>query len=144
MDGKWKKNIAALDWNRTGSESTMGWYEGNEVEVEPDLNPEEETPSWCFSLNGVHFGYRRNTDVPDEKVHRLERAEIYDSALVRTDIAHAVVNADKTGRWALGAERAVRHRLSVLGTRGFCRGSGDCYHGCCGGITLRSATFPLQ
>lgn len=97
----------------------MGWYEGNEVEVEPDLNPQEETPSWCFALNGVHFGYRRNMDIPDEKVRRLERAEIYDSALLRTDIAHAGVNADKTGRWALSVRfdpdfRSGEHVVSAV------------------------------
>ena len=119
IDGKWKKNIAAINWNLTGSESTMCWYEVNEVEVEPDPNPQEETPPWYFSLNGVHFGYRRNMDIPDEKLRRLESAEIYGPTLVRTDIAHAVVNADKTGRWALSVRfdpdfQSWEHAVSAL------------------------------
>lgn len=101
VDGKWKKNVAAINWNLSATKSTMCWYEVDEVEVEPDPDPKEETPPWYFSLNGVHFGYRRNMDIPSEKVRCLESAAVRGAALVRTDVAHAVVNADTTGRWAL-------------------------------------------
>ena len=40
-------------------------------------------------------------DIPSEKVRCLEIAAVGGATLVRTDIAHAVVNADTTGRWAL-------------------------------------------
>ena len=101
VEGKWKKNIAALNWNLTSSESTMSWYHVDEVEVEPDLNPVDETPEWYYCLNGNHYGYRRNMDIPEENVKCLETAAIYGATLVRTDIPHAIINAGKLGRWAL-------------------------------------------
>ena len=38
---------------------------------------------------------------PEETVNCLESAEIYGATLVRTDIPHAIINADTAGRWAL-------------------------------------------
>ena len=101
-NGAWKKNIAAINWNLTASRSTMCWYDVHgEIEVEPEPNPKDEPPEWYFCLNGVHFGFRRNMDIPEDKITCLESAEIYGATLVRTDIAHAIINADTSGRWAL-------------------------------------------
>lgn len=101
VNDAWKKNIAAANWNLTSSKSTMCWYEVDEFEVPPDQNPTDEPPPWYFCLNGVHYGFRRDMDIPEDKVKCLECAEIYGATPVRTDIAHAIINADTSGRWAL-------------------------------------------
>ena len=103
-NNRWKKMVAGVNWNITGADSRMNWYQVDEIEVEPELNPPAElrSKSWYYTLNGLHFGSRGSVDPAKAKAKVLESAYIGGPTLVRTDIPHSVINTDKTkGRWAL-------------------------------------------
>lgn len=103
--GRWRRNVAAINWNLSGADSQMRWYKVTGKGVEPELEPEGTPAPWYYTLNGVHFGYYGSTqheNLPDGQVRVLASAAIQGATLVRTDVPHAVQNTDRRrGRWAL-------------------------------------------
>lgn len=114
IDGKWRRNIGAINWNLSGADSLMRWYAVQGKGVEPDPCPAEKMEPWYRVLNGIHFGYfgaRDRRNLPKRKVRVLESTFVGSATLVRTDIPHAVENTDRaTGRWALSVRCAPDFR----------------------------------
>lgn len=104
-NGRWRKNVAAINWNLSGADSVMRWYEINMPGVEPDLAVAHQEGLWYRALNGIHFGFvgsRVRKNLPRSKVRLLAASPISSATLVRTDIPHAVENTDPAkARWAL-------------------------------------------
>ncbi len=107
---KWRRNVAALNWNLSGADSLMRWYKIDGKGREPDLVSDEKEEPWYYVLNGIHYGFfgsRKQVNLPKSKVRILEEASIGSATLVRTDIPHAVENTDAVrGRWAVSVRFA--------------------------------------
>lgn len=105
VEGRWRKNIAAVNWNLSGARSLMSWYKIDVPGVEPDPMPARRVDRWYHALNGIHFGYvgsRDQVNIPKGKFRVLASACIESATLVRTDVPHGVENTDDAkGRWAL-------------------------------------------
>ena len=106
-DRRWRKNVAAINWNLSGADSVMRWYAVDAPGVTPDPAPTEPVEPWYFALNGIHFGFfgaRDRKNLPRRQVRILGEAAIGGATLVRTNVPHAVENTDaRRGRWALSA-----------------------------------------
>ncbi|HTL77884.1 MAG TPA: hypothetical protein VL136_00640 [Candidatus Babeliales bacterium] len=104
-NGKWRKNVGAINWNLSGADSEMRWYAIDGEGTKPDPAPPQKQQSWYYSLNGIHYGYfgsRDQANLPKRKVRVLDSAFVGCATLVRTDIPHTVENTDPAkGRWAL-------------------------------------------
>lgn len=104
---RWRPNVAAINWNLSGVDSVMRWYEVDVPGVEPDPAPVKAIEPWYFTLNGIHFGFfgtRDRKNLAKSKVRILGEATIHGATLVRTDVPHAVENTDaRKGRLALSA-----------------------------------------
>lgn len=103
--GRWRKNVAAINWNLSGADSVMRWYAVDGPGTEPDLVPGPKEESWYHALNGIHYGFfgaPGRDNLPASRVRILGSAAIGSATLVRTDLPHAVENTDPArGRWAL-------------------------------------------
>jgi hypothetical protein len=104
-NGSWRKNVAAVNWNLSGADSVMRWYDVKMPGTEPDASIADEEDEWYRTLNGIHFGYvgsKTRTNLPRNKVRQLADSPISLPTLVRTNVPHNVENTDATvGRWAL-------------------------------------------
>jgi len=102
---RWRRNVAAINWNLSGAESLMRWYEVDAPGTVPDRVPPPDAGPWHRALNGIHFGFfgsRTRRNLPRSRVRILEEAAIGSATLVRTNLPHAVENTDRSrGRWAL-------------------------------------------
>ena len=104
-DGRWRKNVAAINWNLSGADSLMRWYRIAAPGNVPDPEPPADAGPWYRTLNGIHYGFfgaRERENLPTNQVEILAEAFIGSATLVRTNLPHAVENTDPTrGRWAL-------------------------------------------
>jgi len=104
-EGQWRKNVAAVNWNLSGADSLMRWYEVKTPGAEPDASIAEQEDEWYRTLNGIHFGYvgsKTRKNLPRNKVRQLAASPIGAPTLVRTNVPHNVENTDaEKGRWAL-------------------------------------------
>ncbi len=104
-NGAWRKNVAAVNWNLSGADSVMRWYDIKMPGAEPDASVADEEDEWYRTLNGIHYGYvgsKTQPNLPRNKVRQLAASPISLPTLVRTNVPHNVENTDdKVGRWAL-------------------------------------------
>ncbi|MBE7497724.1 MAG: hypothetical protein HS117_22500 [Verrucomicrobiaceae bacterium] len=103
--GRWRKNVAAVNWNLSGADSVMRWYDVKTPGTEPDASIAEEENEWYRTLNGIHYGFvgsKTHKNLPKNKVRLLSDSPISLPTLVRTNVPHNVENTDANkGRWAL-------------------------------------------
>ncbi len=102
---RWRRNVAAINWNLSGADSLMRWYAIDLPGEVPDPEPPPDAGPWYRALNGIHFGHfgsRHHRNLPRSRVRILEAAAIGPATLVRTNLPHSVENTDPhRGRWAL-------------------------------------------
>ena len=84
-DGTYGMRTCALNWVIGGSNSTMRWYEMPQGPIKTKLNSA-----------GTAYGAWNIVDVPE-----VDRTNIRDMTLVRTDVPHAIFNEGDEGRWCL-------------------------------------------
>jgi len=96
-DNRWEICHCAINWDLTGNESIMEWYNTSEKEIWPAV---EET-SLPYRLSGIHYGHLGNRDTSKETMSLIDSTRIVNPTLVRTDIPHQIKNLDNRDRWSL-------------------------------------------
>jgi hypothetical protein len=92
-NGIWVKWHCAINWNLTGAENIMSWWETKETPINAIRYPIQSGENYI--LRGEHYGQYNNRNLDLSKSRQLALSNIIRPTLLKTDIPHTVENTDK-------------------------------------------------